>query len=727
MNIEGQEGGNRRFRRRFVPPEPEVLAKDFPQLEILDLLGQGGMGAVYKGRQSELDRMVAVKILPLDVGEDSNFAERFAREARALAKLNHPGIISIYDFGRTERYWHFIMEFVDGSNLRQFARSRELTPRDAFLITIQVCRALQYAHEEGIIHRDIKPSNILLDQKGRVKVADFGLSKLLDPLGSEVDLTRSEELMGTPQYMAPEQFENPLQVDHRADIFSLGVVLYELLTAELPLGSFVPPSSKVLVNAAADEIVLRALQRDPHLRYQSVQEFKTDIKSILLKADQAPRPVRAPGRRGPAGSSGPRVSPRRKSRRGAIAPQTSSESRAPLIVAVSIVGVLLLLGLWQWQKTRPSGGGESSIAGVAPAAAPAAGKDPGQTLPPPGAVNIPPPPPRLPAPESPVKEDSTPEESLPVHSAEDDTSVAQESKERPAKNGFQSTEVFPDNPFNREPSETKQEPEKPEPVILSEREPAPEPEPEEKEEFIWRLPSGGFGAYADRLERVARETARSGGVTFQVQVIPDTYLFQMARGTQEMARARYEGKSLESKLKLLYQDTRSLKGKILILVTISTDGTDGADTYYFFQHQLKAHLELRSKSEKSFSIEEMDPKPVVENWSVFEHPPNRPRIYRRAVPLVRLRKLDLVLSVYARILNIEGKDPFTLTLKGIIRQEKKKDPRDSINENLRQISCVEWKQLIVPPATVTFYPGQWDMPEPPSEFISLLEQIEGRR
>ena len=266
---------------RFTAPPPSELARCFPQLELLELLGQGGMGAVYKARQLTLDRLVALKILPAEVGRDPAFTERFAREARALARLSHPNIVGIYDFGQIDGLYYFVMEYVDGLSLRQLVASRQLGPERALALVPQICEALQFAHDEGIVHRDVKPENILLDKRGRVKIADFGLAKLLGRAGDEAMLTRAEQVMGTPLYMAPEQMQGSHSVDHRADIYSLGVVFYEMLTGELPLGRFAPPSHKVRIDVRLDEVVLRTLEREPDLRYQHASDVKTEVESIV--------------------------------------------------------------------------------------------------------------------------------------------------------------------------------------------------------------------------------------------------------------------------------------------------------------------------------------------------------------------------------------------------------------------------------------------------------------
>jgi serine/threonine protein kinase len=302
---------------------PAQLAVHFPQLEIIECLGRGGMGVVYKARQKSLNRLVALKLLAPERVQDARFAERFTHEAQALAKLSHPSIVTIHDFGEAGGFYFLLMEFVDGVNLRQLLRSRKLTPEEALAIVPPLCDALQYAHERGIVHRDIKPENLLLDKDGRVKVADFGIAKMLGasvgrdsvepyferseasgasifgegadahsvragsassqgsteshPTGSALSAASTA---GTPGYMAPEQSTAPQKVDARADIYSLGVVFYEMLTGELPGAKLQPPSKKVQIDVRLDEIVLRALEQTPELRYQTAGEFRTQIETL---------------------------------------------------------------------------------------------------------------------------------------------------------------------------------------------------------------------------------------------------------------------------------------------------------------------------------------------------------------------------------------------------------------------------------------------------------------
>lgn len=288
-------------RASFTPPDPTDLADSFPQLEILELVGQGGMGAVYKARHVGLDRLVALKILPPEAAGDASFAERFTREARTMAKLSHPNIVTVFDSGQTSLQdssgraaplYYFVMEYVEGVNLREAQQTGKLSPAEALAIIPQVCDALQYAHDQGFVHRDIKPENVLLDKSGCVKVADFGLSKLLNRTPVNVTLTASHQVMGTLHYMAPEQMQRPLEVDHRADIYSLGVVFYELLTGEVPMGRFPLPSEKLHADARLDEVVLKAMEREPERRYQQASHVKTDIESLSSAAPVPNQPPR---------------------------------------------------------------------------------------------------------------------------------------------------------------------------------------------------------------------------------------------------------------------------------------------------------------------------------------------------------------------------------------------------------------------------------------------------
>jgi tRNA A-37 threonylcarbamoyl transferase component Bud32/tetratricopeptide (TPR) repeat protein len=284
----------------FAPPALEEMARLFPQLEIIELLGHGGMGAVYKARQPRLNRFVALKILSPEKQSDPQFAERFEREARALASLAHPNIVTIYDFGEVQGHFYLLMEFVDGLTLRKLLQARKLSPAEAIGVVPEICAALQYAHEQGVIHRDIKPENILLDKKGRVKIADFGIAKIMDLGPQDLSLTGAKDVVGTPHYMAPEQIEKPQAVDGRADIYSLGVVFYEMLTGELPLGKFQPPSHKVRIDVRLDEVVLHALEKEPDRRYQHANEVKTAVETISSTAPPIAKTFPMRGRLWPA-------------------------------------------------------------------------------------------------------------------------------------------------------------------------------------------------------------------------------------------------------------------------------------------------------------------------------------------------------------------------------------------------------------------------------------------
>lgn len=330
-------------RGQWEVPSNQRLAAAFPQLEILELLGRGGMGFVFKARQPHLDRFVALKLLPEDLARETQFTERFNREAKALARLNHPNIVTIFDFGHSDGFFFLVMEFVNGVNLRQAMSAKRFSPAEALAIVPKICDALQYAHEQGVLHRDIKPENILLDSQGRVKIADFGIAKLAGENAEAVTLTGTGSALGTPHYMAPEQFSQPGEVDHRADIYSLGVVFYELLTGELPLGRFAAPSLRTPLDQRIDGIVLRALERERELRQKDARELKTQVEHVTS----------SPGKEPPPGDALP------VGRRGTLVvnpgPMTTVSNRRPAAMAVwTVVGVLILLGvgLWSWNRVR---------------------------------------------------------------------------------------------------------------------------------------------------------------------------------------------------------------------------------------------------------------------------------------------------------------------------------------------------------------------------------------
>jgi serine/threonine protein kinase len=253
------------------------------------------MGAVYKVRQPKLQRLAALKILPPEFQDDPAFEARFTREAQALAALDHPGIVTIYDFGFNGTSHWILMEFVDGPHLGEVTGAGPLPPAEALAIASQLCDALAYAHDRGIVHRDIKPSNILLASDGHVELTDFGLARLGERLPGDVTLTAPNATLGTPAYMAPELLEG-CEADRRADLYGLGVVLYQLLTGKLPLGNFDPPSTVTDAPVSYDAIVLRAMASDPQQRYQHARDLLADLQhasTTKTRKSTAPRPRRS--------------------------------------------------------------------------------------------------------------------------------------------------------------------------------------------------------------------------------------------------------------------------------------------------------------------------------------------------------------------------------------------------------------------------------------------------
>ena len=207
----------------------EVVAERY---ELEELVGTGGMSSVFRARDRLLERPVALKILHPHYVADPDYVERFRREARAVAQLAHPNIVTVIDRGEQDGRQFIVFEYIDGENLKQVVnREGALPVRDAVELTIQVARALGYAHERGIVHRDVKPQNVILNEDGRAKVTDFGIARSVDVDG----FTQTGTVVGTSDYIAPEQAQGR-EVDAHTDVYSLGVVLYELLTGEVPFG-----------------------------------------------------------------------------------------------------------------------------------------------------------------------------------------------------------------------------------------------------------------------------------------------------------------------------------------------------------------------------------------------------------------------------------------------------------------------------------------------------------
>jgi len=273
-------------------PAEEVLetGRQLAGYRVEKVLGRGGMAVVYKATQLSLNRPVAIKTLPKHLASSPAFVTRFNREAGALAALNHPNIINIIDRGVEQDLYYFVMEFVDGEDLQARLKRERPSPAEAVQILRQVLAALDYAHKRGVIHRDIKPGNIMIDRNGTVKVTDFGIAHLAGGQDTGFGLTMAGAQMGTVNYMAPEQRTDAAHVDGRADLYAVGVVLYEMLTGQLPLGAFDPPEGDPRLTAA----IMRALKQDPKARFASAQEMAAALGSDAPVAVAEPKPAMAP-------------------------------------------------------------------------------------------------------------------------------------------------------------------------------------------------------------------------------------------------------------------------------------------------------------------------------------------------------------------------------------------------------------------------------------------------
>ena len=336
----------------WQPPTLEEMQSMLPQYQFVSLLGRGGMGAVYKALQVSLDRAVAIKVLPVDLvaDDDAQFAERFKNEARTMAKMNHPAIVKVFDFGETNTgLLYIVMEFIDGTDVAQMIATQGKLPEDyALSITAHVSDALAYAHMNGIVHRDIKPANILINMEGAVKVADFGLAKAND--ASQSGITKTNMAMGTPDFVAPEAFIPGVPLDGRADLYAMGVMLYQMLTGEIPRGMWALPGAKLGTDPRFDAIITKAMQTDREHRYQSAMDLRQDLDTILTlpraalvaqqqaAAEEAARATQAQRQRQAA--SGPQRRPVSPPQQEATPPVKKKSSVGP---ALGIAATVMLL------------------------------------------------------------------------------------------------------------------------------------------------------------------------------------------------------------------------------------------------------------------------------------------------------------------------------------------------------------------------------------------------
>ena len=327
-----------------------------PGYELLELLGKGGMGEVWKARQISLDRIVAVKLLPPKLARDQEFVSRFEKEATALAALSHPNITQIIDRGIAGEHYFFAMELVVGRTLREVMNAGRPASFESLRIGAAIARAIDYAHELKIVHRDLKPENILLDARGHVKVADFGLAGMRGS-AKDLALTATAVAMGTVNYMAPEQRRDAKHVDQRADIYSLGVMLYELLTAELPIGRFKLPSERVKgLDPRLDVLIGAMLESDPEARPARASSIAEQLEAMIASGvgSQLPAPA------APAEPDGPRSIAR------ASPPSVVDRTWSGFKVGLMVLGSLALIGLSVKAFTAGSGEASRPPARVAP-------------------------------------------------------------------------------------------------------------------------------------------------------------------------------------------------------------------------------------------------------------------------------------------------------------------------------------------------------------------------
>jgi len=325
-----------------------MIGQLISRYRVLEKLGEGGMGVVYLAHDTELDRKIALKFLPLHDTADAETKARFKREAKAVAALNHPNIVTIHDIGERDGKSYMAMEYVDGESLKEMLDKQEFPIDKIIDIVCQICEGLSQAHKKGIVHRDIKPANILLDSEERVKIADFGLAQLIDI----TKVTKESSTVGTPSYMSPEQIMNS-NVDNRSDIFSLGIIVYELLTGHLPFeGQYEAAVSYSILHeepeplaryktGVPDELqrlVDKALHKDPETRYQHIDELLVDLKSLRKQLEA-----------GIMGERPTKVRPSQKKR------------HSLYLGVVGFLIMLILVAFYFWQRPTQNPPGQASL------------------------------------------------------------------------------------------------------------------------------------------------------------------------------------------------------------------------------------------------------------------------------------------------------------------------------------------------------------------------------
>ena len=268
---------------KWAIPTPAELNDVIDHLQVEELIGRGSMGVVYRGRQIDLDRDVAIKILPVECLRHPELVERFRREIRAASRLRHPNIVTIHEMGQTpDGALYYVMEYINGMSLRALLDHGALAVDEAISTIRALCDALQSVHDAGLIHRDIKPSNILTDEHGDAMLMDFGVVAFKD-IGEVASLTQSGQFVGTNVYASPEQITGQATIDHRADLYSLGVTFYESLTGKLPLGNWrLPSEHNSNLPSSLDATVQKLLEQSAADRYQSAGEVADKLNQNVL-------------------------------------------------------------------------------------------------------------------------------------------------------------------------------------------------------------------------------------------------------------------------------------------------------------------------------------------------------------------------------------------------------------------------------------------------------------